>query len=278
MALTETLHAGEFIVSEANGTRSRETVSIDTAAVALPAGQVLGKITKAASAASVTASISGTTMTVTAVGSGALSVGQTLSGAGVTAGTKITANGTGTGGVGTYTVSASQTVSSTTISAAGAVAAAYAGNTGNGTIGAITLGAGAKAGIYNLTIVEPGVNVGNFIVEDPDGLFVGQGDVAVAFSGGGLSFTLADGATDFVSGDGFTITVGAGPGRYVAYSNAATDGSEVAAAILYAPLADSAAVQTAVAIMRDAEVDESLLTGLDATGKTDLQALGIVFR
>ena len=278
MALTESLHAGEFIVSEANGTRSRETISINPSAGALPAGQVLGKISHAASAASVTASIAGNTMTVTAVGSGSLSVGQTLSGSGVTAGTTITANGTGTGGTGTYTVSASQTVASTTITGAGAVATAYTGNTGDGTMGAITLGAGVKPGAYKLTIVEPGTNVGNFVVEDPDGLFVGQGDVAAAFSAGGLGFTLADGATDFVAGDGFTITVAAGPGSYVAYSDAATNGAEVAAAILYDAVADSAAFQDAVAIVRDAEVDESLLTGLDAAGKADLLKLGVVFR
>lgn len=114
MTLTETLHAGEFIVSEANGTRSREEVTVAAAAAALPAGQVLGKITAS--------------------------------------------------------------------------------------------------------------------------------------------------------------------GLYVAYSNVAVDGSEVAAAILYAPLADSAADQKAAVIVRDAEVDESLLTGLDATGITDLAALGIVMR
>lgn len=67
--------------------------------------------------ASVTGSISGTTLTVTAVGSGILEVGQLLTGTGVTAGTTITALGTGTGGTGTYTVSASQTVASTTIAA-----------------------------------------------------------------------------------------------------------------------------------------------------------------
>src|SRR5690348_14530793 len=66
-------------------------------------------ITTDLSFASVTASISGTTMTVTAVGSGTLQVGETISGTGVTAGTTITALGTGTGGTGTYTVSASQT-------------------------------------------------------------------------------------------------------------------------------------------------------------------------
>lgn len=65
----------------------------------------------------VTGSIAGTTLTVTAVSSGALRVGLALSGTGVTAGTTITALGTGTGGAGTYTVSASQTVSSTSITA-----------------------------------------------------------------------------------------------------------------------------------------------------------------
>lgn len=63
----------------------------------------------------VTASISGTTMTVSAVTSGTLKIGQTIEGSGVTDGTIITAFGTGSGGAGTYTVSASQTVSSTTI-------------------------------------------------------------------------------------------------------------------------------------------------------------------
>ncbi|MDR3373159.1 MAG: DUF2793 domain-containing protein [Ancalomicrobiaceae bacterium] len=66
-----------------------------------------------------TGAISGTTLTVSAVASGTLQVGQVLSGSGVTAGTTITALGTGTGGTGTYTVSASQTVASTTITVAG---------------------------------------------------------------------------------------------------------------------------------------------------------------
>lgn len=44
-------------------------------------------------------------------------VGQTISGSGVTAGTYITALGTGTGGAGTYIVTPTQTASSTAISA-----------------------------------------------------------------------------------------------------------------------------------------------------------------
>lgn len=63
-------------------------------------------------AASVTAAISTNTMTVSAVTSGTLAVGQQVTGSGVTADTYITALGTGTGGTGTYTVSQSQTVAS----------------------------------------------------------------------------------------------------------------------------------------------------------------------
>ena len=50
----------------------------------------------------------GTTLDVTAYTSGAIYIGQVISGTGITAGTTITAFGTGTGGTGTYTVSISQ--------------------------------------------------------------------------------------------------------------------------------------------------------------------------
>lgn len=67
-------------------------------------------------------------------------------------------------------------------------------------------------------------------------------------------------------------------GKYVAYSNAAADGSEVAAGILYRAVDDAAADQDAVIIARHAEVSEAELTGLDAPGKADLAALGIICR
>lgn len=78
------------------------------------------------SSAVVTGHISGTTLTVTAVTSGTLAVGQTLSGtAGVSgtagsisAGTTITALGTGTGGTGTYTISLTHSLPSMRITAA----------------------------------------------------------------------------------------------------------------------------------------------------------------
>lgn len=68
-----------------------------------------------------TGSIAGTQLTITDAPTGALYVGSEITGIGVTAGTTITAILTGSGGVGTYTVSASQTVTSTTITSAAVV-------------------------------------------------------------------------------------------------------------------------------------------------------------
>lgn len=86
----------------------------------------------ASAGAVVTGSIATTTLTVTAVTSGRLVVGQTISGSGVTAGTTIVAQLTQTSGDapglrGTYTVSSSQTVSSTTVTAAGGPSAGRTG-------------------------------------------------------------------------------------------------------------------------------------------------------
>jgi hypothetical protein len=61
-----------------------------------------------------TGSISGTTLTVSAVASGKLAVGQVITdlAAGITANTSITALGTGVGLTGTYTINNSQTIAS----------------------------------------------------------------------------------------------------------------------------------------------------------------------
>jgi hypothetical protein len=67
------------------------------------------------SAFTATASISSTTLTVTSVASGAISRGNIIVGDGIPSGVQITAFGTGTGGVGTYTISQPLTVASGTI-------------------------------------------------------------------------------------------------------------------------------------------------------------------
>lgn len=93
--------------------------------------------------------------------------------------------------------------------AAAGAAAAYSSNTGNGTITtAPATGSGCKVGTYKVTCIEPATNSGKFLVQDPDGITIGVATVAAEFSTH-LTFTIADGATDFASGDGFNIVVAA---------------------------------------------------------------------
>lgn len=96
--------AGTTILQQLSGT----TGGAGTYAVSVPEQNV--------SSTTITAAYG--VLTVTGVTSGALEVGATLSGTGgggVTSGTTVTGLGTGAGGVGTYYVSASQTVTSTAI-------------------------------------------------------------------------------------------------------------------------------------------------------------------
>jgi hypothetical protein len=78
---------------------------------AVPPAPATGAVLLAGASASFTGTIASTTLTISAVASGLITSGMVLVGAGVTGGTTITEQLTGTpGGVGTYTVSISQTV------------------------------------------------------------------------------------------------------------------------------------------------------------------------
>jgi hypothetical protein len=188
------------------------------------------------------------------------------------------------------TLTDGQVVGRVLVGALSAAAAAKAGNTGNGTMGAVTVAAGTPVGVYNLEVIEPGTNAGVFRVEDPGGVEIGRGTVGVAFSAGGLGFTLADGATDFVSGDGFNITVtgatATDDGQYKALNLAATDGSQIVAGVMYGAVTTGAsATAKGVVITRAAEVNGFLIdypAGASAPQKlairTALNALGITVR
>jgi len=167
-----------------------------------------------------------------------------------------------------------------------ASAAAVAGNTGNGTITAApTVGQAAKVGTYRLICVEPAANGGKFTVEDPDGIEIGVASVGTEFSTQ-LTFTIADGATDFVSGDAFTITVAAGSGKLKQIDFAAADGSDVACALLvFDTTAPDGADVAAAAVVRSAIVSENGITwpaGATSPQKTaavsQLKAAGILVR
>lgn len=100
--------------------------------------------TIAAESFSVTGSIANDVLTVTAVGSGTIVAGATISGTGIASGTKVVSQVSGTaGGVGAYLVSiAEQTVASTTVS----------GTWGLFTVGTVTAGGPFEVGdVLNAT-------------------------------------------------------------------------------------------------------------------------------
>jgi hypothetical protein len=94
-----TIYAGRFYCGVAALGTWAQIISIKLGSAAAPA-------------ASFTASIAGTVMTVSAVASGTLAVGQQVTSTAVANGTYIASLGTGSGGTGTYNVGVSQTVAS----------------------------------------------------------------------------------------------------------------------------------------------------------------------
>lgn len=210
--LNEGVYTGEFLISEGNGTISREEVTVTQAGTALASGTVLAKHT--AGAATVAAKAGGN-----AASTGALTLDATT-----------------------------------------------------------PVIAGAKAGVYTVRCITAAVNGGVFRVDDPDGRVLG--DVAVGATWAEqVKFVIADGTQDFIVGEGFDITIAAGSGKFVPYDDAALNGAGgAAAAVLYTTLPAATGDTAAVVIARDAEVVEAKLVGIDAAGKADLAALGIICR
>lgn len=152
-------------------------------------------------------------------------------------------------------------------------ATAKSGNTGNGSIGSPTADAGADAGTYKVSIIEPAMDGGTFRVEKPDGTEDGTGTIGVAYNGT-VNFTLADGSTDFAAGDGFNILVSyASTSKYAPHDPAGNDGREVAAAILYDTVDASAGDAAAVATVRGpATISQPYLTFKTGISNSDKAA------
>ena len=167
-----------------------------------------------------------------------------------------------------------------------AVSAAFAGNTGDGAMGAVTVSGSAKDGDYKLVIIETVAAAGAFELTDPDGELVDVGDVAAVFSAGGLAFTLADGAADFVAGDGFTITVTQTARKHLQFDESASTGEQIVSGVLLADVTALDAVDNKQVILaRDAEVNGAELVwppAISDADKTDgiqaLTELGIIVR
>lgn len=121
------------------------------------------------------------------------------------------------------------------------VAAADGGNTGDGTVTLATVAAGSVVplvGAYNLEVTEAVVNGGVLKLEDPNGALVASNLImtvgagaATVFEAAGLQFTVTDGATDFVVGDKFSLTVAA-DGKMVVFALAGAGGAQIPVAIV----------------------------------------------
>lgn len=158
-----------------------------------------------------------------------------------------------------------------------ASAAKSGGNTGNGTLtlDAVTpVRSYAQLGVYTARCVVAAVNGGTFRVEDPEGNVIGEVAVGATFDDD-IKFVIADGATDFVVGDGFDITVtkAAGGVKYKPCDPTAVDGSERAAAILGYEVDATSADAECVVVAREAAVKGSDLkyhANLDTTAERNL--------
>ena len=197
-----------------------------------------------------TGSISGTTLTVTAVVSGTvLGAGQTLSGTGVDPGTTIVAQLTGTAGsTGTYTVSVSQTVTSTGITASGGGLTVATMTTGKFYVGQVVSGTGlvvgtkisglgtgaGGAGTYLLD-TAPTIAEGSVTVTGAGGFFTVAGTVTGSYKVGDVihaasnvtsgSYIVLDGTSAAGIAAGLTGTGGAG--TYIVSVNDAYGAQEV---------------------------------------------------
>jgi hypothetical protein len=150
------------------------------------------------------------------------------------------------------------------VSATVAAAVPDAGNTGNGVFGTPTAGADVRNGTYRVVILDPATNAGSFAVYGPDGIEVGQGTVGVAFAGP-IHFTLADGSTDFASGDAFSVAVSAAVIKYALSAAAGTDGTEVPDLILAIDTDATAGDVATVAYEAGTFIDAALTLGAGHT-------------
>jgi hypothetical protein len=115
----------------------------------------------------VTGSISGTTLTVTAVTSGQVNTGETFTGAGVMSGTYVVSQLTGTpGGVGTYQVNNSQTVASETLTGSYSLMNVSAVASGALGLGDALSGAGVTAGTYIVALGTGAGGAGTYVVSN----------------------------------------------------------------------------------------------------------------
>ncbi|WP_081862528.1 head decoration protein [Chromobacterium haemolyticum] len=148
---------------------------------------------------------------------------------------------------------------STSNSSPAATAAAGAANVGNGTL---TIGTQPQtgftpAGVFTVTLTAPTV----FSVTGPNNFNNVDQPVGTAFDADGMVFTVTAGSKAFAAGDSFSITVTSPgtAGQWRPLNPTASDGSQVAAGVLFASKDVTAGPKPALGVVRLAEVNGSEL-------------------
>lgn len=157
---------------------------------------------------------------------------------------------------------------------ADAVVVAAGANTGDGTVTLATVAAGSTiplVGAYVLTCTTAVVNGGVFNLVDPNGAIVAAGltmtvgaGAATVFEVAGLQFTVTDGATDFIVGDSFTLTVAA-DGDMVIFATDGAGGAQIPKAVLTYDITTTGAADVAARVMVSGRVRREKLV-IDAGG------------
>lgn len=299
MALTETNHALEFLLTEASGARSRESGTL-LSGQDLAAGAVLGQINKTQAAAPIPAIVGTGTGAMTALSFGPdVQTGSyviTLLATSATAAFSVVApDGTAlpNGVVGTayasshlsFLVSSAGTM---TIGDSYTVVVTAAGTpvlvgTGTGVVSAISLGPDAQNGGYRVQLLATSATA-EFEVIAPDGTKLKRGQVATAYASSHINFTLSNAGT-MTSGDYFNLIVTVGSGKYVVYTPTTYDGRHIAAGVLFADCDASAGDAGICVLARDAEVSSTKLgyaatvtSAQQATATKQLAARGVIVR
>lgn len=316
-SLSEGQYAGEFILSEAPGGRSRENITV-LSGQNLEAGEVVGRVTMGVGKADIPAVVGTGDGTMSAlfagpeveVGSYVVKCITAVANGGVfsvtTPSGDLLPNLTLTAGAGNTTAYRSRHINFsitdgstdfavddvfTIVVASGAPTVV---GTGDGTISGLSLGPDAKTGQYRVECIEAITNGGAFKVVSPDGdevavgyIVAGAGGTLVLANQRQLNLTITDGSTDFAVGDFFEVFVynELSGGKVVEWDPTTYDGRQKVAGVLYQDVDASSADTDGVIVARDAEVRKSDLQWASAitaaqkeSAYLDLAELGIVAR
>jgi hypothetical protein len=148
------------------------------------------------------------------------------------------------------------------------------GNTGDGTVTAASVIAGSDipaVGDWNLECTGAVANGGVFKLEDPAGNVVATGltmtvgaGAATVFEAAGMTFTITDGAVDFIVGDKFALAV-AEDGKFYLYAAGGIGGEGVPSLVLTYEITATGAGNVSGRLLKKGKVIQERLV-IDAVG------------